>query len=177
MRLYKLTWHLGLISAVACAWGFNQSAFGEDLYFVSAPVNRFVQQQGVEPRAPLLLDAEQRKAATQGKTNDPNAANRNNKPKNSDPPKTPFLRSLFDSLQNIQDKDIDNKQFGTKDDVKRQLQDADELLGRVKVQNKEGIRRANNPPRLRMVPNAPPKTTKPPQTTPIKSETKDQPIT
>lgn len=183
MRLVKLTRHLGIVSAVACVWGLSQAAFGDESYFVSAPVDRFVQQRGgTENRAPLFLDSDQRKAATQGKTNDPNSSKQNNKSKNNDPPKIPFLRSLFDSLQNIQDKDIDNKQFGTKDDVKRQLQDADELLGRVKLQNKDGIRRANNPPRLRMVPNAPPKT-KSQQTTPIKSETpsksetKEQPVT
>jgi hypothetical protein len=67
--------------------------------------------------------------------------------------KQPLIRTIDKALDDVPDQDAAD--LGTsKDEARNILKEADETLTRIKEQNREGLRRANNPPR-RIVPVPP----------------------
>jgi hypothetical protein len=78
--------------------------------------------------------------------------------------KQPMLKAIDDALDEIPNADV--KDLGTtKDEARSTLVEADEILTRIKEENRQALQRANNPPR-----RVPPRPTPPPEEQPAPQE-------
>ena len=62
----------------------------------------------------------------------------------------PVLRALDDAIDKVDGKDAEDMELD-KDEARGILREADDVLTRIKAENREGLKRANSPPR-RVVP-------------------------
>ena len=90
-------------------------------------------------------------ARPKAQSDDPSAATPPAERKKSDGPlEQPVLRALDDALDKVDDEDVEDMELD-KDEARGILREADDILTRIKAENREGLKRANSPPR-RVVP-------------------------
>lgn len=136
---FLLVFLSGMFALAITNSGITANWLANEFSFMAAPGDATKKSN---PSRPELLNPPNQTKKADGKSAAP--ANKNSPPaaQKKDPPKSPLMRALYDQIENYNDKELENKE-----ELRRQLREADELYLRAKAQNKEGIRRANNPPK------------------------------